>query len=152
MRILRILAVIKLILFLCLVGLVVAHLTLPASHPNPNPDPPGPVGSLRVLIVEETAERSKLPPAQLLALTSGDVRDYLDGHCAKDAGAPAWRLLDKDTDVSNETPEWQSEFAVVKAEAPPAIAIKSGRRWTKPQPLPKDTDSLLKLLKKYGGA
>jgi hypothetical protein len=121
--------------------------------PNPGPEPgPTPSGKLWTCIVEETAERSKLPPAQVAALTSGDVRDYLNSHSDREGAAPTWRIFDKDQDVSNESQVWQDEFAVMRAEPTPSISIKSGRRWTKPQPLPKDSDSLLKLLKKYGGA
>lgn len=123
------------------------------AKPGPGPDPgPGPSGKLWTLIVEETADRSKLPPAQVSALTSGEVRDYLNAHSDREGAAPTWRIFDKDQDVTNESKDWQDEFAVLRAEPTPSISIKSGRRWTKPQPLPKDTDSLLKLLKKYGGA
>jgi hypothetical protein len=80
------------------------------------------------------------------------VRDYLNSHSDREDGTPTWRLFDKDQDVSGESKAWQDELAVMRAEPTPSIAIKSGRRWTKPQPLPKDSDSLLKLLKKYGGA
>lgn len=125
------------------------------THPNPNPGPvPG--GKLWVCMVEETSQRSQLPPAQLNALMSTDVRDYLNSHCDRENGTATWRLFDKDQDLTNESKEWQDEFNVLKKETPPAIAIGSDKmirsKWAKPQPLPKDTDSLLKLLKKYGGA
>lgn len=144
---------IKIIFLVLLVACLVLHFQQPGGvNPNPvDPVDPTPGGSIRVLIVEETSQRSKLPPAQVLALTAGDVRDYLNTHCDKDNGAAAWRIYDKDQDVTNESKEWQDELAVLKEQPLPAIAIKSGRRWSRPQPLPQDTDALLALLKKYGG-
>jgi hypothetical protein len=151
MNLLRIL-IAKLIFTAVILLIVWAVFLRPSASPGPGPGPgPEPSGKLHVLVVEETSQRSKLPPAQVLALTSGDVRDYLNSHCEKENGASTWRIYDKDQDVSNESQDWQDEFAVLKKETPPTIAIKSGRRWTKPQPFPKDTEALLTLLKKYGG-
>ncbi len=146
---------IRVLFLIVIVALVAAYCAEHLPAPDPTPDDPGPSpsGSLRVLIVEETSQRSTLPPAQAIAITSGEVRDYLNSHCDKERGTATWRIYDKDQDVTNETKAWQDEFAVLKDEDLPTIAIKSGsRRWTKPQPLPKDTDSLLRLLKRYGGA
>jgi hypothetical protein len=146
---------IRLFIGLLVVLALVRHFA-PSTKPKPPEPGPTPSGKLWVGIVEETAQRSTLPPAQLIALTSGDVRDYLNGHCDREGSTATWRIFDKDADVANESKEWQDEFAVLKKEPTPSIAIKSGgllkSRWVKPQPLPKDTDALLTLLKKYGGA
>jgi hypothetical protein len=92
-------------------------------------------------------------PHKLTALTAGDVRDYLNGHCDKENGAATWRIYDKDarTYRTNRRNGRTSLPYLKNRGLADSIAIKSGRRWTKPQPLPKDTASLLTLLKKYGG-
>ncbi len=140
------------------VVLLVLKYTADPEKPNPDDPTPTPAGKLWVMVVEETSERSKLPPAQAIAITSGDVRDYLNNHCDREGSTATWRIFDKDQPVENETKEWQDEFAVLKKESTlPVISIKPGgglrkSRWSSPQPLPKDTDALLALLKKYGGA
>lgn len=117
---------------------------------GPTPDPIGPIigKGLRVLIVEETAQRSKLPPEQVAELTSADVRDYLNAKCANEAsGAKAWRIFDKDTDTSNEAKFWKDAMARNR-DGLPWLIISNGRKGYEGA-LPKDCDSLLELLKKY---
>lgn len=145
------LSLVENLLIVAVIYLLIAKYSPDVVKPNPTPDDPTPSGSIRVLIVEETSERTKLPPAQTLVFTSGDVRDYLNSHCDRDGDTSAWRIYDKDQPVADETKDWQDEFAVLKKEALPVIAIHNGRRWLKAQPLPKDVDSTLTLLKKYGG-
>lgn len=118
---------------------------------GPAPEPVGPIigKGMRVLIVEETANRSKLPAEQSAILTSGSIQDYLNAHCAKeDSGKPAWRILDKDTDTANEAKFWQDAMSRPHPELPWIIVSRSpGRGWE--GKLPVNTDATLELLKKY---
>ncbi len=131
----------------------VVTLTL-ADTPPPNPAPINDTG-FRVLIVEETVDRSKLPPAQRLILTSGTVRDYLRSKCAPDSTANqdgrAYRIWDKDSDVSNELKSWQDAFKRAKADKnfkTPWILVSNGKTGYE-GPLPENVDKMIELLKKY---
>jgi hypothetical protein len=105
-----------------------------------------------VLIVLETADLSKLPPAQALALTSQDVRAYLNTKCVAgaDGKTKEWRVWDKDTIADAETPLWQAAFKRAAGKTLPWIIVSNGKTGTE-EALPKDAASLLALLKKYGG-
>lgn len=118
--------------------------------PNPPPSPPVPSG-LRVLVVYESAELSKLPATQTAALYSAAVRDYLQTHCVMDAAAGnrAWRIWDKDADVTNVSPEWKAMMAA-KRESLPWIVIQ-GEKSSYSGPFPQTAVDVLALLQKYGG-
>jgi len=62
-----------------------------------DPNPPVVERSLRVVIVEETADRPALPSGQLAILTSPVVRRWLDANCDPlGDGTRSWRIVDKD--------------------------------------------------------
>lgn len=97
---------------------------LPSFDPPPIAEP-----GLRVAIVEETADRSKLPGSQLAILTSVKLREYLDANCVKENGQPAYRIWDKDIDASRESQLWQDALSKVKGTEGitlPAILISNG--------------------------
>lgn len=113
-------------------------------------DPAGPIigKGLRVLIVEETAQRSSLPAPQLAELTSGTVFDYLNEKCTAEAGGKkAWRIFDKDTDVSQEAKFWQDAMGR-KRDSLPWLIVSNGRKGFE-GPLPANTEALLELIRKY---
>jgi hypothetical protein len=125
--------------------------TLP---PKPPPDPaPIPAAGLSVLIIEETAARSTLPREQLLTMTAtgaGSVRDYLVTHCVKGPnGWPEWRILDKDTDMSNESKFWQDAMKLPRGAELPWLMVTNGKAGYS-GPLPKTQAETLKILKQYG--
>lgn len=130
---------------------VIALLAIAALQHDGTPAPDGPIvgKGMRVLIVEETANRSKLPGAQSAILTSAQITDYLDEHCAKEKnGSPAWRVFDKDTDLSNEAKFWQDAMARQHPTLPWIIVSKSPGRGFE-GPLPDNVTNTLELLKKY---
>jgi len=136
------------ILLLTIIGLLVAAAF--SGENGPTPDPIGPIigKGLRVLIVEETAQRSKLPAEQVAELTSGTVIDYLNEKCANEqTGAKAWRVFDKDADLSQEAKFWQDAMAR-KRDSLPWLVVSNGRKGFE-GPLPANADALLKLLKNY---
>jgi hypothetical protein len=121
----------------------------------PNP-PPITEAGFRVLIVEETAERGKLPKDQLTILTSTEVRAYLNSHCVKgaDGKTPEFRIFDKDTDVSHESQIWQKAMAAAKTTpgfVTPWLIVSDGKKGSD-GPLPANVADMLAELKKYGGA
>lgn len=122
----------------------------PRPDDPPKPDvPPVPAGELRVVLVEETAER--MTKAQLEALGSLKVRQWLDANCA--GGKAGWRRWDKDVVLSErELPVMKQLWLDAKKSlnVTPAVVIVKGASG-QVHPLPADEAGLLELLKKYGG-
>lgn len=117
----------------------------------PLPPAPIPGDGLRMLIVEETADRGKLPRPQAAILTSTKVREYLKAKHGE------FRQLDDD-----QTPEenafmsenWRAAYERAKADskgATPWCIISNGKTGES-RALPASEDELLTLLKIYGGA
>jgi hypothetical protein len=124
----------------------------PTPPPGPTPDPaPIPEAGFRVLMVYETGEVQKLPPAQGSVLYSKQIRDYLDSKCVvgRDGKTREWRIWDKDIDTTNETAIWQSAMKRDRKSVP-WIVISNGKTGFE-GPLPASVSEALALLKKYGG-
>jgi hypothetical protein len=121
---------------------------VPPVPPNPAPIP---VAGFRVLMIEESADRAKIPPAQLAAMFDARTRTYLNSKCVTgpDGRTREWRLWDQNSDASNESKLWRDAFARPR-QSLPWIIISDGMRGFE-GPLPVNTDELLKLLKQYGG-
>lgn len=123
---------------------------MPIVPVNP---PPFPSDGLRVLILEETADRGKLPRSQLEILSSTALVKWLDEHCVKDG----WRKFDDDLtadDLKFASPVWQQAFTETKAQSQgnvPWIAITDGTRGESMK-LPQTEAELMTILAKYGGA
>lgn len=101
---------------------------VPQPTPPVPPEPPGPapVSGLRVLILEESMDRTKLPASQILIMTSKPMRDWLDSKCMADPGTgsgKAWYIADKDLDFSTLSVQWQTMMAKGKGQAMPAVVI-----------------------------
>lgn len=125
----------------------------PDPPPGPGPSPaPIPEAGYRVLIIEETADRGKLPKSQVTVLASTTLREYLNAKCAKgpDGKTPEWRQFDDDVDLKNESSIWQAALKRERASLP-WIIISTGKSGFE-GPLPTTEDDALKLLKKYGDA
>ena len=124
------------------------------TPPGPTPDvsPPIPAPGLRVLILEESAERGRLPAAQSAILFSAKVRDWLRAKCVTDKDNPtgAWRVWDKDADTSGESKLWQDAVKRPRTSLPWLI-ISNGTTGYE-GPLPQTVTETLALLQKYGGA
>lgn len=105
----------------------------------------------RVLIVEETAERGKLPKGQweqIMATAPGSVRDYCKSHCVKVGSDPEYRIVDKDVDASRESPIWQAALKRERKSVPWLIASNGKHGFE--GPLPSTTAETIALLKRYG--
>lgn len=121
------------------------------APPAPTPDVITPVvaPNLRVLIIEETAERHRLMPDQIAMLTAGEVRNYLLAKTAKVGNTPGYRILDKDADLKHEDGYWR-ELMSKPRQSVPWIVIKNDKT-EYAGPLPKSLPEAMALLKKYGG-
>ena len=126
----------------------------PDDPQPPGPNPPGPVPPMpgqgfRVLIVLESRDLSTLPSSQVAALTAREVREYLNNKCVKEGNQPAWRMWDKDTDISREDDHWKEAMKRPRSTLP-YVLISNGKDGYEGE-MPKTTAELLALLKKYGG-
>lgn len=118
--------------------------------PNPDdPKPPMPGQGFRVLIVLESRDLSTLPSSQVAALTAREVREYLNAKCIKEGNQPAWRMWDKDTDISREDEHWK-EAMKRKRDSLPWLLVSDGQKGYE-GPMPKTTAELLAKLKEIGG-
>lgn len=125
---------------------------VPPVPPDPPPPPaPIPAEGFRVLIVEDAANRAKLPPAQLAVLFDKGLRDYLDAHCAlgRDGKTREWRIWDKGVDASQESKLWQDALKRER-KAVPWVVISTGKAGYE-GPLPATVEEAMALFKKYGG-
>lgn len=124
----------------------------PGPGPTPDPDvkPPIPVAGFRFLIVEESAERSKLPAAQREIMGSTVLRLDLTSKCAKgpDGKTPEWRIFDKDAPMAAESKLWQDAMTRPRKSLPWLI-ISNGTTGYE-GPLPATIDAVLELTKKFG--
>jgi len=102
-------------------------------------------GKLRVLIVEETAQRGQLPPDQAAVFTAKAIRDYAGTHCVEGG----FLTLDKDADLSKLPAAWKPLAANPKSL--PWMAIEVNGR-IHAGPLPGTVEKTLALLQRYGGA
>ncbi len=120
----------------CLV-LVFVMFTQSCSNSSP---PPISVDKLTVVIVEETEKRQSLPPSQLSAITSQVWRDYVSEQQGQ------WRVLDPDTDISQEK-EWvKKSMAINRGSVPWLIVATPTRGYS--GPLPHNLDALMEIIKK----
>lgn len=141
---------------------VIVGAVKPDDPPGPNPDdpkPPMPGPGFRVLIVRETADLATLTPKQVAIFTAKDVRDYLNTKTVLEGNQRAYRIWDKDTDISRENDNWKIAMNGVlngdtarnisKATSLPWCLITNGKDGYE-GPLPKDVDEMMAYLRKYG--
>lgn len=126
--------------------------------PGPDPTPPGPqpvpVSGLKALIVYETGDASKLPPAQQAVLYSKTVRDFLNSKTAigPDGKTREWRIYDKDVDMSGETKVWQDLMKRPRASVPWIVLTDGAGTVIHEGLLPANVQEMLDLLGKFAPA
>lgn len=133
------------------------------TPPGPGPTPPGPTPpsppsptpgqGLRVLIIEESQDRQKLPKEQLAIFTNTAIRQYMASHGAKPTAedkSPALLILDQNADVSKYPAAYQELFRKPRGSLP-YVYIGNGKTGTE-GPLPKNPEEALKLLQQFGGS
>jgi hypothetical protein len=107
-----------------------------------------------VAIIEEKDARGTIPPEQLAALFSTQIREYLNRKCAKgpDGKTPEWRFWDKDVVLSAESETWQKIWTATKPQLTklPALVVIKGTEG-KVLDYPANEAAALAVLKQYGG-
>lgn len=109
--------------------------------PVPDVDPPIPTAEFRVLILEETADRSKLPLSQLSVITSAPLRTWLKENGVK------WRVWDQNIDAANEDAAWQAALKLPHGPLP-WIHVSNGTTGFS-GPLPLTVEETKTLIGKY---
>jgi hypothetical protein len=135
----------------------------PPNPPGPNPPvPPTPSTApingkgLHVLVLIETADAPKLPPAQYNAIYGQEFHDYLDSKTpiGPDGKQHEWWILDKDSDVSALPDKWKNAVKRAKEskdfKTPWIIVSNPDKGGGYEGPLPATKQEILNLLKKYG--
>lgn len=126
----------------------------PPVPPGPTPTPaPIPAAGLHVLVILGSKDIGSLPASQADALRATEVRQYLNAHCPNgdDGKTKEWRIWDEATDPSQESKLWQDAFRRPHKSTPWIIVSNPDKGGGFEGPLPKDSASLLALLKQYGG-
>lgn len=101
---------------------------------------------VRVFIVEETADRPRLPANQQAIFTSVPLRQFLKLHCVTGSdGAPAFRILDKDAELSG---DWRATLCAHPPRSYPWLYITNGKNGYS-GPLSNSVDELIALIKPY---
>lgn len=133
----------------------------PPQPPGPGPNPPGPtpdktapfagLQGLRVLVVYESGDLSKLSIAQQGAIYAKSVRDYLNQKCpaGPDGKTREWRMYDTDVDLTGESKTWQDAMKLPRTGLP-WVYVGNGTAGYS-GPLPASADDMLALLRKFGG-
>lgn len=128
---------------------------IPPEPPTPDPDdPPGPPipgKENRVLIIYESSDLPKYPPAQTAVFAAASLREYLAKKCVKgpDGKTPEYRIWDKDVDTVNVSTVWKDAMKLQRQSLPWIIVSNGSTGFS--GPLPTDVDSTVTLLKKYLG-
>ena len=123
----------------------------PPVPPNPVPPIPAPIAApgLRVLMLYESSQLSKLPVAQSAILYDTGLRTYLDSTTpvGKDGKTHEYRIWDKDVNPAGDDQIWQDALKRPHATIP-WILISNGTTGFE-GPLPADPASTKALIQKY---
>lgn len=124
----------------------------PPTPPDPpGPKPPAPVAGLKVLVVEESADRTRLPLAQQSVILGKTVRDRLNAvtPVGPDGRTREWRIYDKDVDASAEAPHWKALLARPRQSVPWVVLADGAGNPVFEGPLPGTVADFLALIDKY---
>lgn len=148
---------------------IVAAFKFDVGKPRPPPPPPDidpdvdpilPGKGFRVLIVRETKDLAGLTPQQIAIFSATEVRQYLNQKTVLEGNQRAYRIWDKDTDISRENEDWKIAMngvlngdparKISKATSFPWVIITNGKDGYE-GPLPKNVDEMMAKLKQFGG-
>lgn len=102
------------------------------DDPKPAPKDPAPIPApgFRALILYESADAAKVPPAQQLIMYGKPTRELLDRVCVAgpDGKTKEWRIYDKDVDTARVDPLWRAavQRGVQKATTLPWLILSNG--------------------------
>jgi hypothetical protein len=118
------------------------------TPPGPTPSPaPIPADGLRVMIIYDRNDLARYPAAQVAAMQSKKLWDYLSANCAKgpDGVTPEWRVWSKEVDATNESKLWRDAFARKRGDMP-WIIVSNGKTGFE-GPCAKTADEIIEQIK-----
>lgn len=127
----------------------------PGPNPPKPPEPPGPspipLDGLRVMIVYEKADLTKLPPAQLQVMYSKEIWDFLERECAigSDGKTREFRIWDKDTETSGAEKHWQEAMKRDRKSLPWLLVSNPRKGGGYEGPLPASVEEMKAVLSKF---
>lgn len=123
----------------------------PPTPPDPKPPAPVPVAGMKVLIVYESADLSKMPAAQQSVLYGKTVRERLNSltGLGPDGKTREWRMYDKDTDASGEAPHWGKLLKRPRVSVPWVVISDGGGNVVHEGALPGTVAEFLGLLDRF---
>lgn len=124
----------------------------PPDPKPPDPKPPIPTTGLKVLIVEESADRTKLTPSQLPIILGKPMRDWLNSNCSDDPSTDSkkgWFIVDKDQSMSGVPKFWGDALEKGKTSFPCIVIMDGQGVVIQVAPLPADVEATKTLLGKY---
>lgn len=129
-------------------------IALKGNLPPPQPPVVNVLGSgFKVMFVKESKDAPTYTASQLTILSSTKIVAYLKEKCVKGPnGSPEYRYLDKDKINDPNLPAHWKAAMQINREGLPYMIMSDGTRLTVKKITPEDTeDSILALLKTYGG-
>ena len=138
---------------------IVVDGTPPGPTPGPTPtppDPPGPSASpfplpgLRVLILYESGDLTKLTPGQNSVIFGKTARDLLQSKCVvgPDGKTREYRIYDKDQAPLSDSPTWVNAAARPRPPTLPWLIVGNGKGGYE-GPLPGSVAEFVALVNKY---
>ena len=117
--------------------------------PTPDDNAPFPSDGLAVLIVYETGDASRLSSGHRAIIFGADARKFLDETTKTEADGrtPAYRIFDKDVDISVIDNRWKAAMGVAR-ESLPWVVVSNGRTGFS-GPLPATVDEFKALVGKF---
>lgn len=129
---------VKVVLIILLILVYINLSKKPDVDPTPNPIP---TNALKVLVVEESSDRYKLPASQRLIWTSPEIDKFIGDHQGE------MRIIDKDEKVTD-APKWVQDGKARPRKSLPWQIISNGKNFYEGE-LPLTVEEELKLLEKY---
>lgn len=118
--------------------------TPPAPVTDPNPF--GAMPGLRVMIVTESSDNTKLPVGQFLTLQGKKFRDYVDANCASDG----YRFLDQNVKFTDGGEPWKTAMSRTDRKSLPWLYVGKEAAGLS-APLPADADATIAAINKFLG-
>ncbi len=123
----------------------------PPKPDPPKPDPPSPapipVAGLRVLIVFESMDATKMELGHQAIVYGAATRKFINDACVKVGNQPEYRIYDKDTAMDGESKLWQDAMKRPR-QSLPWVIISNGVSGYE-GPLPMTPDAMKALVAKY---
>lgn len=128
-----------------------AGLPTPWSWFQPAEPAPFDTDGTTFLVVYDDASFAQLPREQQQIINGQELREWAEAHCYKEGDVPAYRVWDKDVDLSksDESQMWKDALEKAKAKGIPALVVANERGKGDVIALPANVDGTIKVLNRF---